>query len=300
MTMDDEVREKYVEAGRVASEALTLGADRIAEGVLLLDVAEAVEAFIRDEGADPAFPCNLSLNQDAAHFSPGPGDETTFERGDLVKIDVGAQVDGYIGDNALTVEVGTTQHKALREASLEALNAAVGVVRAGTVVREIGAAIESTIRGFGFQPIVNLSGHSVEQYVQHAGLRIPNVAQGDEVLEAGQAIAIEPFATNGQGRVRDGDGGNIYHLRSPRPQRNKHAKAALSYIEEHHADLPFAGRWVAEAVDPRKVPFAMRLLERTGALKQYAILREAGDGLVSQHERTVLVEEDGCTVTTTW
>ncbi len=298
--MDDEVVERYREAGRIASDALTYGAELIEEGTTFLEVAEGVESRVRDLGGEPAFPCNLSRNEDAAHYSPGPGDETVFERGDVVKIDVGVHVDGYIGDNALTVEVGTNQRKDLVEASREGLRAAIDVVEAGVPVEDVGRAVENAIRSYGFRPIVNLTGHSVDRFHQHAGLSIPNVARGSGTIEAGTAIAIEPFATDGSGRVKDSDGGNIYLLEDEKPQRMSHAKRLMAYVVEHHDRLPFASRWLEGVVPENKLPFALRMLERTGALHHYPVLREERGGWVSQHERTMLVLEDRVEVTTNW
>ena len=297
--MDSEVREKYLKAGAIAAAAREYGRSLIKEGANVFDVAEAVEAFVVKEGGQPAFPCCLSFNEDAAHYSPMVGDTLTFKTGDVVKLDVGVQVDGYIGDTAYTVEVGTDRYQSLREATAAALEAAIAVVCDGAEIRDIGAAIEHEIRSRGFNPVANLTGHSVDKYHQHAGLTIPNIAAtGHGRLKAGQVIAIEPFATTGAGRIKDSGPGHIYHFRTARPQRNPDAKAALKYIQENHPRLPFSERWVARAIPAAKVPFAMRLLEQTGAITQYPILREIQNGQVSQTEHTVIVTETGCEVTT--
>ncbi|HVL49762.1 MAG TPA: type II methionyl aminopeptidase [Candidatus Thermoplasmatota archaeon] len=297
--MDATVREKYLKAGRVAGRARDYGATLLVEGAKLVDVATEVEAFIVREGASPAFPCCTSLNEDAAHYTAAPGDASTLKRGDVVKLDVGAQVDGYIGDTATTVEVGGTgKWDTLLEASRASLAKVVPMVKPGLAIREIGETVESTMHALGFRPIANLTGHSVDHYHQHAGISIPSVPSGRGSLPAGIAIAIEPFATNGAGQVRDAQGGNIYHFLAARPQRDPLARKALAYIEEHHPHLPFAGRWIAKAVPEAKLAYALRLLERSGAVKQYPVLREAGQGMVAQFEHTVLVEESGVVVTT--
>ncbi|HWG91693.1 MAG TPA: type II methionyl aminopeptidase [Candidatus Thermoplasmatota archaeon] len=297
--MDPEVRAKYLKAGAIAGAAREYGRTLIKEGASVLEVAEAVEAFVEKEGGKPAFPVNLSFNTDAAHYSPRVNDDLVFKHGDLVKLDVGVHVDGYIGDNAVTVEVGTDTHRELREAATAALRAAIKVVRDGAAIRDLGAAIEHEIRSRGFQPVANLTGHSVDHYHQHAGLTIPNIAaMGHGSLKAGQVIAIEPFATTGAGRIKDSGGGHIYHYRNNRPQRTPDAKAALKYIQEHHSELPFSERWLTKAIPASKVAFAMRMLEQTGAVSQYAILREIQNGMVAQAENTVIVTETGCEITT--
>ena len=298
--MDGATREKYLQAGRLAGRGREFGRTLVVPGARLLDVATEVEAFVRKEGGAPAFPCCISVNDDAAHDTPGVADARVFRVGDLVKLDVGVQIDGYIGDTATTVEVGGgTRFATLIEASVRALDTALSLVKDGLEVREIGAAVEATIKGYGFVPIANLTGHSVDRYHQHAGLSIPNVpTRGSGTLKEGMAVAIEPFATDGAGKVRDAAGGRIFHFVSPRPQRDPLARQALDLIRERHAQLPFAERWIAEAVPEAKVSYAMRILERSGAVRQYPVLHEARDGMVAQTEHTVLVEKMGCTITT--
>jgi len=237
------------------------------------------------------------VNEDAAHDTPAHADARVFGPDDVVKVDIGAQVDGCIGDTAATVCLGE-RGRAIDAAAREALEQALKTVRAGLAVGEIGGAIERTIRAHGFKPIANLTGHSIERYTQHAGLTIPNIAAGNGVLEEGQVVAIEPFATDGAGYIHESREGGIYHFRRNSPQRDPNARAALKVITAEHADLPFAARWLAGAVPPARLPHAFKLLTRAGVLHAYGVLREAGDGLVAQAEHTVIVEKDGCTVTT--
>src|SRR5581483_7973345 len=241
----------------------------------------------------------ISLDADAAHETPAVLDSREFVEGQVVKLDCGVQVDGWIGDTAITVEVGTSKHADLMQCTRDALAAALEVVKPNVAIEDISRAIESTIRGRGYKPIVNLTGHSVDQYVQHAGTSIPNVAQTARGrLTPGMAVAIEPFSTTGVGKIRDTKGGHIYHYMGQRPVRDPIARDALKYIAEHHAKLPFAERWVARAIPAEKVTHAMRMLERAGAVKQYPILHEIGDGQVTQFEHTVLVLESECVITT--
>lgn len=297
--MDPEALENYKRAGSVAGRARDYGATLVKPGAKLIDVAEAVEKFIRDNGAEPAFPCCISIDADAAHDTPPPLDERVFVEGQVVKLDCGAQVDGWIGDTAITVEIESERFAALRRASQDALQAAIDHVKPGVAVREVSAAIEAAIRGHGFHPVANLTGHSVDKYHQHAGLSIPAIAATARGhLDAGTAVAIEPFATDGAGKVKDSVGGHIWHFVQPRPQRDPTARAALEYIAKTHPQLPFAERWVSNAVPANKVAYAMKLLERTGAVRQYPVLREARNGQVAQYEHTFLVLEDEVVITT--
>ena len=136
--MDQEALDGIIKAGAVTREARQLGASMIAEGVSLLSVAEETEAYIRKKGAKPAFPVNISINQIAAHYTPASTDASTFRRGDVVKLDVGAHVNGYMGDTAVTVEVGTRNWSSLIEAPSKALSMAIEMIGEGVPVSAIG------------------------------------------------------------------------------------------------------------------------------------------------------------------
>ncbi len=94
--MDPRVRDAYLRAGRIAKEARDLGARMIedGEGLPFLEVAEAVEGRILELGAGLAFPVNITVNNEAAHYSPVPWERRVFREGDMVKLEVGAHVDG--------------------------------------------------------------------------------------------------------------------------------------------------------------------------------------------------------------
>lgn len=297
--MDKDAIESYKKAGNLTGRAREYGATLIKPGVKLLDVANQVEKFVRDNGGELAFPCCISINEDAAHYSPSFADERVFQEGDVVKLDTGVHFDGWVGDTATTVEVGTDRFRAMQDAVRQALEAGVAQVSAGVKIETISQAIEEKLRGNGIQPIVNLTGHSLDHYHLHAGLSIPNVAaSASGRVEAGMAIAIEPFGTDGVGKVKDASGGHIYHYMAPRPQRDPNARAALDYIRKNHEQLPFSERWLNGVVSEERLPYTLRLLERSGAIKQYPVLREARGGQVCQFEHTVLILEDETIVTT--
>ncbi|MBI4154474.1 type II methionyl aminopeptidase [Candidatus Woesearchaeota archaeon] len=273
----------YEKAGKIAAECLEYGRKLIKVNVPLLKVAEDVEKKIYDLGGKPAFPVNLSINEIAAHFTPGIEDPIVFKEGDLVKLDVGVHVEGYIGDNACTIDLG--KNSELVKASEEALKAALKIVRTGIRLREIGKEIQEAIESFEFSPIRNLCGHQVEEYRQHAGLTIPNYDNGSDVeLEEGMVIAIEPFATNGEGIVIDGKPSGIFRLRQVKNTRNMEGRKIIKFVEENFKTLPFAKRWLKQFSN-----FSLTSLEREGIIEEYRILVERGKGLVSQAEKTVLV-----------
>ncbi len=292
--MNDEVRKKYIEAGRIARKAREKAKAMCEPGAGLEEIAEAAEGVIFDEGARPAFPINLSINEEAAHYTPSKDDDGRLAVGDVVKIDVGAHIDGYIGDTAVTVDLGNNDE--LLEASSAALDAALDLAEAGRNAGEIGRAIQKAIESRGFKPVRNLGGHGLEQYTQHSGERVPNIETSTSTtLEPGNAYAIEPFATDGSGKVFDGKRGNIYKYEGGNV-RDRTARKILKQVKKNYKTLPFTSRWLD--VSPARLKLAMRSLTDSGVVHSYDVLRENDGCLVSQHEHTILVFEDEVIVTT--
>ncbi len=283
--------EKYLEAGKIAKQVREEAIKLIKPGVKLLDVAEFVESRIRELGGEPAFPCNISVNSDAAHFTPKANDERVFKEGDIVKLDIGVHVDGYIADTAVTVDLG--DHEDLVKAAEEALRKAIEVVHAGVNTAEISNAIYETITEFGFKPVFNLTGHGLDHYLAHAPPTIYNfrVEKGVELKE-GMVIAIEPFVTNGVGKVTERGECEIYSLIALKPVRMRQARVLVEEILKKYKTLPFAKRWVKVS------EIILAKLVREGILRAYPVLTEVSKGLVSQAEHTVIVEENGARVIT--
>ena len=290
MTSPEAEVEIWRRAGRIGAAARELGAGLLRPGAGRRDVAEEVERYIRAQGAEPAFPVNLSINDEAAHYTPAPEDDHRFRAGDLVKVDVGAHLDGHISDTAVTVEIGTSRHGALRQACRDALAAAEGKVRDGVPIETLSAAIETAIHARGLKPVRNLTGHTIEPYLLHAGTSIPNATgMSSGELRAGQVVAIEPFATNGKGEIRNGPFGNIVRFRGPpSPER----APELAELYRRFSTLPFCARWVADE-DLREI-----LLRSRRYLQTYPVFVEEGRGMVAQAEHTLWVREDGAEVLT--
>jgi methionyl aminopeptidase len=286
-----EAHEKTIEAGKVLRTVKEEITSLVKPDVKILEVAEFVENRIRELGAEPAFPCNISINSDAAHFTPKRGDNRVFKEEDVVKIDIGAHIDGFIADTAITIDLG--DHEDLVMAAENALKSAIEEVHAGADTAAIGAAIEREIRDMGFRPIANLTGHGLVPYLAHAPPTIFNYkTERGAILEEGMIIAIEPFATNGAGKVSERGETEIYSVVSTRPVRMKMARNLLAEVEQYKT-LPFAKRWLKKAPE-----VIIAKLVREGILRSYPVLAEVERGLVSQAEHTVIVEEDGAKIIT--
>ena len=302
--------ESYIEAGKLTSKIRSEASKMIKDGALVLDLVNYVESEILKAGAEIAFPCNVSINEYAAHYTSPAGDKTKFKAGDMVKLDLGAMIDGYIADTAVTVlasgnmDENYTQdeinlHEEIIEASAAGLEAAIATARAGIEISKIGEAVHEAISEYHLNPIFNLMGHSLEQYNLHAGISIPNYNNNDSyILEEGQAIAIEPFATNGEGYVNDAPGHYIFSYMANKPFRMKSTQKVLKYIQSNHRYVPFSGRWITDEFGERKGSIALKQLSQAMAIYPYAPLREKQDCFVSQKEHTLIIEKEGCTVTT--
>jgi len=290
MKNTDEIIEKYRRAGKILSEVRAEAVKKVTEGASLLSVAEFTENLIREKGGQPAFPVNISRNDEAAHSTPSFNDTAVFGK-DMVKLDIGVHIDGYIADTAVTVDL--SGNPKLVEAAEAALDRALKFIHAGVNTSDIGGVIEDTIGTFGFKPIINLTGHGLAQYIQHAPPSIPNKRMPHGiVLEEGDIVAIEPFATNGAGKIHDAGDAEIYHLVAEKPVRHPSARALLQEIGKYKT-LPFAKRWLGERVD-----FALVQLVRAGVIQPYPILKEIQGGLISQAEHTIMVTREGCEVIT--
>jgi len=284
-------------AGAISREARERGASMVQEGARLFDVAEEIEALIVRKGAKPAFPVNIGVDDVAAHYTPATNDELRFEKGQVVKIDVGAHVDGYIGDTAVTVEVGTKNWTPLIEAAQGALKVALQIAGDDVQVNAIGGAVERTIKAMGYKPVANLTGHGLKQYNLHAGLTVPNVDDGSTArLRVDTVVAIEPFATNGFGQVYNDRPGNIFRILRERPMRDQRSFEFFQSIKREFGTLPFCERWCTR-LDP-DAPVLLKTLVRHGLISSYAVLREVRGGMVSQAEHTVAILPQGPEVLT--
>ena len=287
-----EILEKYREAGRILKIVRAEAVELIRVGNSLLKVAEFVENRTIALGGKPAFPCNISRNDEAAHATPKAGDSDVFGK-DMVKLDLGVHVDGYIADSAVTVDLSGNPD--ISKAAEEALAAAIDLARPGITTGKIGAAIEDSIRSYDLNPITNLTGHGLSNYEAHEEPLVPNKrVEGGVILKEGDVFAIEPYATDGAGLIHEGGSwAEIYSLTKKKPVRMPAVRDVLKRVEEYRK-LPFAKRWL----ESDKLDFALIQLEKAEIFRSYPVLLESAGGLVAQAEHTIIITQDGCEVTT--
>ncbi len=290
--------DKLRESGRISALARETCKQMIRPGARLEDIANRAEEIIREEGGEPAFPAQLSRNNIAAHYCSPPGDPTTVQPNDIIKLDLGTHVDGYVTDNATTVDVGAPG-SALVSASEMALEAAISVMGPGVSITEIGRQIEATIKQFGFNPVYNLTGHGVARFVIHCAPSIPNYPDtGAGRLKANQTIACEPFACDGKGYIDAKGKAEVFGLRR-KPKARDRLPDDIQAALDACAGLPFARRTLLRHLpDPARVEQSLALLKKQKLLIEYPPLVEHDGVRVAQTEHTIFIGEGGAEVLT--
>ena len=296
--LDDTALENYRRAGRIASECRKWASEHIKPGATIRSVLEGVEALIEERGARPGFPAQSSRNHVAAHYCSSPEDDQTYEEGDCVKVDIGVHVDGYIADTATTIDLSADKRwTPLIKASSDALAAAIATVGVGVPVGEVGAAIERTIVGAGFEPVRNLTGHGLARWKVHTAPQIPNYGErGGGKLQAGSVIAIEPFACTGEGYITEKGKSEVFMMVRPPRKAKALDKDVLREIEAWRG-LPIARRYFAH-LDRDAVEDTFNKLARQGSLMRYPPLVEREGVMVAQTEHSMVIGADGVEILT--
>jgi len=292
--------EDYLKAGKIAGDVRENVRKKDWIGSTLEEICEYVESEIIKRGAKCAFPVNTSLNEVAAHYTAEPNDPKTVSDSDLIKIDLGAQINGYIADTAVTVNYDP-QYDSLVQTAENALQSAMSMIKVGVKSKDVGRKIQNTIMDMGFKPIANLSGHSLDQYTIHAGKTVPNMwSIGSFDFSEDVAYACEPFVTakNGLGFVRNGKIKNIFALSSRKRTKDDEADKLLEFIWDNFNMLPFALRWIVKEWEEKEARRLLDILIKKKAVKAYAILVEASGKTVAQAEHTFIPTQTGVTVTT--
>jgi methionyl aminopeptidase len=297
---DEEALQKFRLSGKILRDTREEMRDFVHENMPIIDVCEKAESLIRQKGGQPAFPCNVSINEVTAHYTSPPSDKSMIPPNSIVKVDIGVHVDGYVTDTAFTA-CFNPEYESMTETAKLALTAAIETVEDNVSPSKIGAVIENTIKNRGYRPIENLTGHSVGRYLIHAGNSIPNVHQVTfGKLHAGELYAIEPFVTvrEAGGAVEDAPQKTIFRLVKPKSARSPDAKQLLKYIEENFRTLPFAERWIIGVLPQKQHASALKDLLTSKAVMAYPVFVEVTGKTVTQAEHTILVKKGGCEVLT--
>jgi methionyl aminopeptidase len=292
--MESKEFNSYIKAGKVWAKAIKYAQKKAKEGVLFFDLAEGIEKLIIEEGAQIGFPVNLSINEQAAHYAPKFNDPLTLKESDVLKVDIGSSVDGFICDGAITINLDNKHAKQI-EANELALENAISVAKLGSPVEKMGAEIEKTLKNKGFNPVYNLGGHGVSKNNIHDWPSVPNHAGGtSDKLKEGVAVAIEPFASTGLGEVTDDINVEIFSFVEKKGVRNPVAKQILNLLDKYEG-RPFAERWIRKELQGKTSDFNVTLgikeLMKNGSIHPYPGLKEAKGVTVTQVEKTILIYE---------
>lgn len=297
--LDEEALSKLIKAGKIAKKTLEYASNVIKPGARLIDVVNRIENFIRENSGDPAFPVNIGIDNIAAHYTPIHGDQGVIGENSVVKVDIGVHVDGYIADTATTISFNPV-YEGLVESCRRALEKAIEILKPGIRALEIGRVIEEVIKSHGYKPIRNLSGHGIERYTIHSGVIIPNYNDIFNRQRLGKGIyAIEPFATNGVGLVRESDIVTIYALKPGIRNIPPRVKEFYDYVYRTRRNLPFAARWYIERYgDLGGLMEIINTLRGSRGLVEYPVLVEREGGIVVQFEHTIIVVNNEIIVST--
>jgi methionyl aminopeptidase len=274
----------------------------IKEDIFISEIINFIEKRIFDKGYLPAFPATVAINEIAAHYTVYD-DDYKLKKGDVIKVDFGVSKDGFITDNAFTVEIGSENYKDLIEANLKGLNEIMENIKIGMSMDEIGKIVHNVAKKENFETIHNLSGHQIGINNLHCGLSVPNYGSGNpsKVIDNIQ-LAIEPFFTKNEKLVKSVGDGNILHLKYIKPVRDIYAKKLLNHIKENYPHLPFSKRWLVKDIvknirgeefskkcfDIKKVNYALSILKREGIVYEYDALATRDGSIVTQFEDSVV------------
>jgi len=286
----------WINVGKAAKKIKKYAMKILSKDMLILDYIEKIEEKIHNTGYNLAFPINVSINEIAAHDTADFDDNRYFKRGDVVKVDLGLEKDGYISDTAFTIEIGSNKHKKIIKACEEALEFVKSIIYPGIKVCEIGKSIENIAQNYDFKVIRNLGGHSIERYNLHSGLFIPNFNNKDKRILKNIVIAVEPFFTYGVGVVEETDKIKIFSL--AKKPRNILARRYYNILYEERNKLPFSLRYLIRRFGIESANKIISMLMKENSLYCYPVLREKSNNIVVQFEDTIIVTEDEVIVTT--
>ena len=214
----DEEFDAMREAGRIVAKVHAYMRENVRPGVTTGELDAGAEEIIRDNGATPefkgyhGFPASIcaSVNEEVVHGIPG---SRRLEEGDIIAVDVGARIHGFVGDAALSLPVGEVSEEATRllETTQECLDLAVAVCGPGTRLSAIGAAVQQHAEARGYSLVREYAGHGIGRKM-HEEPSVPNYVEPsmrhkDVVLRPGMAICIEPMVNCGERTVRVLDDG---------------------------------------------------------------------------------------------
>lgn len=291
---------EYKQSGRITNEVRAVAKSKVEVGMTYLEAVELVEKEISARGGMPAFPVGIGVNEVTAHYSPQEDDRSTFKETDMIKVDFGVHIDGYLTDTAVSLTYNP-QYELLLEAGERCLEVAITTTRREMRTGEIGREVRKEATRLGFKTIQNLTGHTVERYIVHAGKSIPNIyMSGMQSLKKGDVFAIEPFVTPGSaaGYVVNSDAQTIFSLVARKRTGAPDVDSFADRVWNERKTLPFTPRWYSQEFGKGKVKAMLQKLVARRVARAYPTLVEASGNPVAQFEHTMALTEEGLVVLT--
>ena len=293
------IADQYRKSGKITSEVRSVVKARVKPGMGYVEVCQLVEGEISARGGSPAFPTGIGVNQVTAHYAPQLGDSGVIQESDLVKVDFGVHVDGYVTDTAVSITFNPA-YQLMLEVAERALAVAIETAKKEARTGEIGKVVQAEVSRLGFRPIENLTGHTVDRFTVHAGKSIPNVYMpGTQSLKKGDVFAIEPFVTlsSAAGYVVDSASQTIFSIVARKKTGMPELDGFAEKVWAERKSLPFTPRWyVAEF--GRNLPAMLERLVAKKAVRPYPTLVEASGSPVAQFEHTMALDDGGLVVLT--
>ena len=229
--------EAMKEAGRVSAKALRIVGEHVKPGVTTLELDQIAEEVIRSEGGIPTFkgyagfPGSIcaSVNEQIVHGIPSR--KAVLRAGDIISIDTGATVDGWVGDNAWTYAVGgiSPEKKKLLQVTEQSMWAGIDAARAGNHMGDIGAAVQAVAEAAGYGVVRDYVGHGIGRNM-HEDPNVPNFGHPHTglLLEVGMVLAIEPMVNMGTYKTRQMRDGWLVNTRDGKPSAHFEKTVAIT------------------------------------------------------------------------
>ncbi len=300
LSLNASINQKYEASGQITRETRKSVESRDWRGRPYLEICEFAEKEIRRRGGEPAFPVNVCANESAAHYTAEIDDKKIVDQNAILKVDLGAHVDGYVTDTSVTLCYNDSLFD-MTEATRAALNEAIKAVRLGEKPGDVGRIVENYATRRGYLPIENLSGHSLEQYVVHAGVSIPNVwSISNSSFKLDRVYAVEPFFTTseGSGIVVEGKSRNIFGIVTRKRTKDAKLDGFLDLVWKTRRTLPFAARWFTEYYSKQNINDMIANLMKMRLVHAYPELIESEGTPIAQAEHTIRVSAAGPIVLT--
>ncbi|KAF4983579.1 hypothetical protein FZEAL_1029 [Fusarium zealandicum] len=309
--------DEYRKAAEVHRQVRHWVQDTVRPGQTLTDIANGIEDGVRALLGNPAiepgdglksgmgFPTGLCLNHETAHYTPNPGQKAVvLQHQDVMKVDFGVQINGWIVDSAFTMTFDPTYDNLLA-AVKDATN--TGIKASGIDVRicDVSAAIQEAMESYEVEingktypvkPVRNISAHNIQHYRIHGGKSIPFIKNSDQTkMEQGEIFAIETFGTTGRGRLHDDAGIYGYGLQHGGPKQVSLPFASANrlhkVIREQFGTIVFCRRYL-ERLGLERYLAGLNCLVSNGVLEAYEPLADIKGSYSAQFEHTILLREE--------